>query len=74
MDLPNFKSRHIEREIQLYFRERLQLLGQQAIIPDGILGEPVIGDHERFELSLCQVLRLIVGKEISLPELGRDRQ
>src|SRR5713101_4785265 len=55
VNLAEFKSGDIEAKLQLDFRKCLQLLGEQAIVPEGVLGQPVVCDHERLDLGFGQV-------------------
>jgi len=55
VDLAHLEAGHLEAEIEAEQREVLELLGQQAVVPRGDLGQPVVGDHERAGLGRAQV-------------------
>src|SRR5262249_14190330 len=56
IDLGHLEAGDLDSEIEVDQRELLQLLREQPVIPDGDLGEPVVGDHERLGLRAGQVV------------------
>jgi hypothetical protein len=46
IDLAHFKASHLDIEIEIEQRQLLQLFRQQRVVPAGVLGQPVVGDHE----------------------------
>jgi hypothetical protein len=56
VDLAHLEAGHFEVEIETAERKVSELLGQQPVVPDRDLGQPVVGDHEGASLGRGQVI------------------
>ena len=57
INLPNFKTRGFETEVELGFGQDFQLFSEQLVIPFGILRQAVICDRKCANLVLGKVLK-----------------
>src|SRR5207248_8512404 len=54
IDLAHLEADHLDTEVEIGQREILELLGEQPLVPLGILGEPVIGDYQGAALRFAE--------------------
>ncbi len=57
VDLAHLEAGDLQAEVQLLEGEVPERLSQEAFIPGRVLGQLIVGDHERLGLSLGQVLQ-----------------
>ena len=51
VDFSHLKAGRFETEVKVEHRQILQLFGEKPIVPDRILGQAVVRDHESLRLS-----------------------
>ena len=55
VDLAHVEADRLKAEVQVQGREILQALREELIVPAGVLGQAVVGDHVRPSLGRAQV-------------------
>lgn len=55
VDLRSLEARHLDVEVQIEHGQRLQLQGQEVLVPAGQLGQSVVGDEVSADLCLAHV-------------------
>jgi hypothetical protein len=56
IDLADLETDNVEAEVELGDRQLLELLGEKPLVPLGVLGETVIGDHQGSPFGVTEPL------------------
>jgi len=73
INLAHLKAGDLDVEIKVKQGEALELLGEQPVVPDGDLGQPVVGDHKGAGLRRGEMIET-QGRHLGPAELSTGEE